>query len=77
MSVTAGIPDIWILLDRESTVDVFMNKKLLKNIHHAKTALSLHCNTGVTTRTRQGIFQDMAQSGFMRIVLLTYYHSTI
>jgi len=26
----AGIPDSWILLDSQSTVDVFMDKKLLK-----------------------------------------------
>ena len=30
MNNKAGIPDSWILLDSQSTVDVFMNKKLLK-----------------------------------------------
>jgi len=38
-----------ILLDSQSTVDMFMNKKLLKNIHDTKKTLSLHCNAGVTT----------------------------
>jgi len=46
----AGIPDSWILLDSQSTVEVFMNKKLLKNIRDAKKSLSLHCNAGRSTR---------------------------
>ena len=35
-----GIPYSWIHLDSKFTVDVFMNKKLLKNIHDAKMCLS-------------------------------------
>jgi len=41
MNDKAGTPDIWILLEIQSTVDLFMNKKLLKNIHDMKKALSL------------------------------------
>ena len=51
---TAGIPDSWILLDSQSTVDVFKNKKLLKNIRDAKKALSLHCNAGIATVDKIG-----------------------
>jgi len=54
MNDKVGIPDSWILLDSQSTVDVFMNKKLLKNIHDAKKTLSLHCNAGVTTVDKIG-----------------------
>ena len=36
MNDKAGIPDSWILLDSHSTVDMLMNKTLLKNIHDAK-----------------------------------------
>jgi hypothetical protein len=32
----AGIPDSWILLDSQSTVDMFKNKKLLTNIRDEK-----------------------------------------
>jgi len=40
MNDKAGIPDSWILLDSQSTVDVFMNEKLLKNIRDTKK----HCH---------------------------------
>jgi len=49
MNDKAGIPDSWILLDSQSTVDMFKNKKLLKNICNAKKALSLHCDAGIAT----------------------------
>jgi len=41
MNNKARIPENWILLYSQST-HVFKNKKLLKNIHEAKKALSLH-----------------------------------
>jgi len=50
----AGIPDSWILLDSHSTVELFMNKKLLNNIHDMKKELLLHCNAGVTTVEKVG-----------------------
>ena len=49
MSDKAGIPDSWILLDSQSTVDLFMNKKLLKNIRDTKKPLFLHCNASIAT----------------------------
>ena len=43
----AGIPDSWILLNSQSTVDVFMNKKLLKNVCDAKASFfALQCRSG-------------------------------
>ena len=50
----AGILDSSILLDSQSTVDVFMKKNLLNNIHDVKKTLSFHCNTGVTTLSKMG-----------------------
>jgi len=41
-----GIPKCWILLDSQSTVDVFSNKKFLTNIKVAKQTLTLYCNAG-------------------------------
>ena len=41
------LPPEWILLDNQSTVDVFTNRCLLKNIRRAKTNMFIHCTAGV------------------------------
>ena len=43
------VPKAWILLDNQSTVDVFYNKNLLRNIRKAKKPMEIHCNAGVTS----------------------------
>jgi len=50
----AGIPTSWIILDSQSTVDVFCNAKMLRNIHEPKWHLVLHCNAGTMTVTKKG-----------------------
>ena len=50
----AGIPKSWILLDSQSTVDVFSNPRLLTNIRDSKTTLTLHCNAGKAAVTKKG-----------------------
>jgi hypothetical protein len=42
------VPKAWILLDNQSTVDVFYNKNLLVNIRNATEHMDIHCNAGVT-----------------------------
>ena len=49
MNDKSRIPDSCILLNSQLTVDMFKNKKLLKNSHDAEKALALHCNTRITT----------------------------
>ena len=50
----AGIPASLILLDSQSKVDVFSNKKLLTNIRDLKGTLTLYCNTGKAIITQKG-----------------------
>ena len=39
----------WILLNNQSTVDVFYNLALLHNIRKANRHMDIHCNAGVTS----------------------------
>ena len=49
-----AIPKSWILLDCQSTVDVFSNNKLITNIRESKCVLTLHCNAGKVSVTQKG-----------------------
>jgi len=49
MNDKTEIPDRWILLVNQSTVDVFTNKKLPKIIYDVKQDIPMYCNAGMTT----------------------------
>ena len=40
------IPKTWILLDSQSTVDIFCNPQLLKKIRRTPEGMRVHCNAG-------------------------------
>jgi hypothetical protein len=47
------IPKGWVLLDNQSTADVFSNADLLKNIHEVKGSLTIHTQAGkIVTRLK-------------------------
>ena len=55
MSSNAGnICESWLLLDSQSTIDVFSNAKLLSNIHRISTTLRIRCNAGMKTTNYRG-----------------------
>ena len=43
------IKQSWILLDNQSTVDVFQNRALLSNVRQVKGFMDIHCNAGVAS----------------------------
>lgn len=45
----AGVPDMWMRLDSQSTVDVFCNLKLLKSIQEVNRSMTIKCNAGMIT----------------------------
>jgi Zinc knuckle len=53
-SPAVPIPATWLLLDNQSTVDLFCNSRLLKNIRHSDQRMSVQCNTGQCTTNMVG-----------------------
>jgi hypothetical protein len=53
-SSKGGIPNTWILLDSQSTINVFSNAKLLINIYRSSTTMQIKCNAGSRSTNLRG-----------------------
>ena len=55
------LPLEWVLLDNQSTIDVFVNRRLLRNIRRINQYMYIHCTAGVTRTNWWVSSQDTAQ----------------
>ena len=53
-AISRPIPSTWILLDNQSTIDVFSNKNLLSDIHTCDRIMNIHCNAGTQQTSEMG-----------------------
>ena len=60
------IPRTWILLDNQSTVDVFCEKSLLQDIYTSKDAMSIQCNAGTIVTNQKGTFHNYGEVWFCK-----------
>jgi hypothetical protein len=51
----------WILLDSESTADIFCNPNLLTNIHRAGKSIKVQCNAGTSIITQKGTLKNYGE----------------
>ena len=68
------IPKTWILLDNQSTVDVFHNDDLLENIRVSDNGyMDIHCNAGVTSTNLVGDLPGYGTVWFTQRALQIFY----
>jgi hypothetical protein len=55
---SSGLSRDWLLLDSQSSTDMFCNPRYLTNIKNASRSVIIHCNAGATRCTKEGIFKS-------------------
>jgi hypothetical protein len=51
----------WILLDSQSTADIFYNPNLLTHIHKYGKSINAHCNTGTSLLTQVEMLKNYGE----------------
>jgi hypothetical protein len=51
----------WILLDSQSTTDIFSNASLLTDIHESGKSINIHCNAGTRRVTKVGTLRNYGE----------------
>jgi hypothetical protein len=71
-----NIPATWILLDNQSTIDVFSNEKLLRNLSMTKNTMRIHSTGGVSYTDMVGDLHGTGtvQYGTNLMELLIFHH---
>jgi hypothetical protein len=57
----AWILPAWILLDSQSTTDIFSNASLLTDIHESGKSINIHCNAGTSCVTKVGTLRKYGE----------------
>ena len=68
-----GIPTSWVLLDNQSTIDVFMNCHLLQNIQTITATMQIHCNAGISMLIRLVTYPATGQHGSIHLASPTSF----
>ena len=54
LSSKGSIPHTWILIDSQSTIDIFCNGGILTKIRRVHTTIHIRCNTGINSTNMRG-----------------------
>ena len=68
------VSNSWILLDNQSTIDVFCKKSMLTNIRKVPTQMNIHSNGCISTPIRWVTLQVMEWFGITRIGFQIFFH---
>jgi len=60
------IPESWILLVNQSTINVFNNKHLLTNIRKVSREIKINCNAGTSTTNIVGDYCMVSQTSIIK-----------